>query len=275
MRFRRGLSRGQLFAVLAAVWLCPPLPAAQDIAAYVPQSAPRTTILAGNKEAFREYCLKGEGAKGFARIKADFDEIYAKTPFPAEPLTYGDPNPKARDSDKADKWRDAQDTCGLVSGIAEAATFLWNVTGEEKYLLKAKEFLLRESEWHFEPDWKSGPVPGVTDFYYNDEAHFRLWRKLPLVYDQIRDQLTPGEKQTVLAHFKTRGERSVAWIKKAKVEKIRRNSLEANAASHPVRFMAMTGLSGLALWEDLPEAREWWRFASTFYRDQFSPWGVP
>src|SRR5205814_53862 len=37
--------------------------------------------------------------------------------------------------------------------------------------------------------------------------------------------------------------------------------------------MAMTGLSGLALWDDLPEAREWWRLAYVFYRDQFSPWG--
>src|SRR5262249_40469584 len=49
--------------------------------------------------------------------------------------------------------------------------------------------------------------------------------------------------------------------------------IEANAASHPVRFIAMTGLSGLALWDDLPEARDWWRLAFVFYRDQFSPWG--
>src|SRR3954453_12304583 len=135
--------RARILMIFAAAFLSLRRPSAQppDIAAYVPQRAPRTTILAGNREGFRQYCLKGEGAKGFAKIKTDFDELYAKTRFPAEPLTYGDPNPKARDSDKADKWRDAQDTCGLVSGIAEAATLLWNVTGEEKYLLKAKEFL--------------------------------------------------------------------------------------------------------------------------------------
>src|SRR5262245_42110343 len=142
MVFSRSL-RAQLFAFAAGLSL--PLIAAEppDVAAYVPQRAPRTTILAGNKEAFRDYCLKGDGAKAFAKIKADFDETYATTTFPPEPLTYGDPNPKARDSDKADKWRDAQDTCGLVSGVAEAATLIWNVTGDEKYLAKAKEFLLR------------------------------------------------------------------------------------------------------------------------------------
>ena len=77
----------------------------------------------------------------------------------------------------------------------------------------------------------------------------------------------------MLDHFRERGTRSAEWIRRARVQDIRRNSLDINAESHPVRFMAMTGLSGLALWDDLPEAREWWRFAYVFFRDQFSPWG--
>jgi len=250
------------------------LPAqAGDLAAHVPARAPRTAILQGQSQAFREYCTVGPGAKAFGRIKADFDNDYVGFPFPAEPLTYGDPEPSRRTSDKADQWRAAQDVCGQVSGVAQAATAIWLVTQERRYLAKAKEFLLKACEWHFEPDWKEGPLPGATDIYYNDEAHFRIWRTLPLVYDQIRDQLTSEEKQIVLANFKIRGDRSAAWIRKSKVEKIRRNSVAENVASHPVRFMAMTGLSGLALWDDLPEARDWWRFAYNFYRDQFSPWG--
>jgi len=239
----------------------------------IPERAPRTLVLAGKQPAFRDYCTAGEGAKAFAKIKSDFDKDYLAFPFPAEPVTYGDPEPKLRDSAKADKWREAQDLCGRVSGVAEAAALIWIVTGEEKYFLKAKEFVLKACAWHIAPDWKSGPVVGATDVLYNDEAHFRLWRKLPLVYDQLRAKLTPDEKKTILAHFKERGERSAQFIKAARVEKLRRNSLEVKPASHPVRFMAMTGLTGLALWDDLPEAREWWRFAYVFYRDQFSPWG--
>jgi hypothetical protein len=246
---------------------------AGDAAVHVPARAPRTAVLQDQRQALREYCTVGGGAKAFGKIKADFDKDYLQFPFPAEPLTYGDPEPSRRTSDKADQWRAAQDVCGRVSGVAQAATVIWLVTGEERYLAKAKEFLLKACAWHFAPDWKGGPVPGATDIFYNDEAHFRIWRTLPLVYDQIRDQLASDEKQAVLANFKTRGNRSIAWIKKAKVESIRRNSLAVDAASHPVRFMAMTGLSGLALWDDLPEARDWWRFAYAFYRDQFSPWG--
>jgi hypothetical protein len=254
---------------------CVPLMAQQsaDVAAHVPPQPPRTMVIEGRQKDFRAYCTTGEGASAFAKIKADFDKDYLSFPFPNEPVTYGDPDPKNRDSDKADKWRDVQDVCGRVSGVAEAATLIWSVTGEEKYFAKAKEFLLKSCAWHFAPDWKSGPVVGATDIEYNDEANFRLWRKLPLVYDQLRARLTPEERKTALAHFKERGDRTVVWIKAAKVEKIQRNSLDVNAESHPVRFMSMVGLTGLALWDDLPEAREWWRFAYVFYRDQFSPWG--
>jgi hypothetical protein len=245
----------------------------EDVAAHVPTRTPRTMVIEGRQKDFRGYCTTGDGAEAFAKIKADFDRDYLSFPFLKEPLTYGDPDPKKRDSDKADKWRSVQDVCGRVSGVAEAATLIWIVTGEEKYFTKAKEFLLKTCGWHFAPDWKDGPVVGATDIYYNDEANFRLWRKLPLVYDQLRAKLTPEERKTVLAHFKERGDRTVEWIKAAKVEKIQRNSLEVKAASHPVRFMPMVGLSGLALWDDLTESREWWRFAYVFYRDQFSPWG--
>ena len=230
-------------------------------------------IVEGRQKDFRNYCTTGEGAKPFAKIKADFDRNYLSFPFPEEPVTYGDPEPQARDSDKADKWRNVQNVCGRVSAVTEAATLIWIVTGEEKYLAKARELLLKSCAWHFAPDWSKGPVVGATDIYYNDEANFRLWRKLPLLYDQLRAQLTPEEKKIVLAHFKERGDRTVAWIKAARVEKIQRNSLDVNAPSHPVRFMSMVGLTALALWDDLPEAREWWQFAYVFYRDQFSPWG--
>ena len=254
---------------------CGGSPAQSGVAAdrYVPAVAPRTMVLPDRQEALRAYCTSGEGRAGFAKIKSDFDRDFLDFPFPDEPMTYGDPEPNVRDSDKADKWRAAQDVCGRVSGVAEAATLIWRVTGEDKYLAKAKAFLLASCEWGFDPDWRSGSVVGATDIYYNDEAHFRLWRKLPLVYDQLRDELTSGEREVVLASFKTRGDRSVEWIRSAEIDKLKRNSIEVKPRSHPVRFMAMTGLTGLALWDDLPEAREWWRFAYGFYRDQFSPWG--
>jgi len=247
---------------------------AADPASVVPAHAPRTMVLAGRHEAFRAYCTVGEGAAPFAKLKADLDRDWLAMPFPAEPVTYGDPSPSKRDSDKADKWRAVQDVCGRLSAVAEASALCWAVTGEERYLAKAREILLGAARWHFAPNWKSGAVVGATDIVYNDEAHFRLWRKIPLVYDQIRDRLSAEEKKIILDHFRERGRRSVAWIEKeGSISKITRNSIDADLSSHPVRFMPMTGLTALALWDDLPEARAWWAYAYTFYRDQFSPWG--
>ena len=162
------------------------LRAASDDAAHVPAQPPRTMVLPNRVADFRKYCTTGPGAHAFSRIKADFDQSYLNWQCPPEPMTYGDPDPKKRSSDKADKWRHAQDVCGRVAGVAEAATLIWLVTGEQRYLDKAKEILLCACTWHFAPNWKKGPVAGATDIQYNDEAHFRLWRKLPQVYDQLQ-----------------------------------------------------------------------------------------
>lgn len=268
--------------VLAAVVLVAAapaiLPAAQEDAsvfAHIPAAAPRTLVPAGRAAEFRAYVTTGEGRVAFEKLRADFDAEFLDMPFPPEPKTYGDPEPKKRDSDKADKWRADQDTAGRISGVAEAGALLWLGTGDARYLAKAKEFLLRSCEWSLDPSgWPDGPSLGATDIFYNDEAHFRLWRKLPLVYDQIRDQLTPAERAKVLAHFKVRGEHSLTFVRKGRVEQNVRNSLDGKPSSHPVRFVAMTGLTALALWDDLPEqAREWWNLAYTFYRDRFPAWG--
>ena len=139
-----------------------------EVALHLPARAPRTAVLPDKRQAFREYCTKGDGAKAFGKIKADFDKDYLRFPFPAEPLTYGDPEPERRTSDKADKWRAAQDVCGQVSGVAEAATVLWLATGREQYLAKAKDFLLKSCAWHFAPDWNSGPVNTRSAFRRGD-----------------------------------------------------------------------------------------------------------
>lgn len=229
----------------------------------VPDVAPRTFVLANERAAFRDYNLSGPGRDFYTQLKAEFDAKWLKAAPPAEPQEFGDPDPKKRTADKVDKWRGAQAVCNQLAGTAEAATVIWLVTDDPVYLAKAKKFLLAGCRWS---------NAGATRIAYNDEAHFRLWRKLPFVYDQIRSQLTPDEKREVLEAFRVRGADSFALIKK-KTQNAKRNSIEEEAASHPIRFISMTGLAGLALYDDLPEAREWLGYAESFYKNQFPPWG--
>lgn len=237
---------------------------AADFEQYVPSEAPRTWVLTDMRDAFRTFATEGEGAAYYKKIRADFDAYWMDFEVPEQPAKYGDPDPRKRTPDKVILWRKAQDTCNRIATLAEAATLLWLVSGEERYLEKAQEILLDVAAWDQD---------GVANIYYNDEAHFRLWRKLPGVYDQLRDTFTEDERAAIIASFRERGRRSIAWIREGGVEKLSRNSVEQSPSSHPVRFMAMTGTAGLALWDDIPEARDWYAFAYKWYRDVFTPWG--
>jgi hypothetical protein len=227
-------------------------------------AAPRTWIAPGGHANFRTFCLAGEGAATFRRIREDFDRDWLHAQPPGEPPTYGDASPETRTSEQVDAWRHAQDACNRLATVAEAATLIWLATGEPQYLDAARRWLLAHLDWD---------PRGVSDIHYNDEAHFRLWRKLPAVYDQLRDHLSEAERQRILAAWRDRGNRSVEWIRASGIERVRRNSIEVRPSSHPVRFMAMTGIAGLALWDDLPEARAWFAFARDWYRASFPPWG--
>ena len=256
--------RIQFLTTSIALFACAAsLPAHIDPAHLVPETAPRTWVLGGQREAFIAFS-RGEGSDYFDNFKADLDTYWMDWPFPDEPDTYGDPDPSKRTSEMVDKWRGMQDLTGQVTGVAEAATLVWLVTGEERYLAKAREFLLGATRWD--------PL-GATGIDYNDEAHFRLFRKLPEIYDQIRSHLTDGERQQVLEHLRIRGNRNMASILEHGVAELKRNSVEKSPASHSVRFMPMTGQAALALWDDIPEARDWWNFVYTWYRDVFTPWG--
>lgn len=237
---------------------------AGEAARSVPTEAPRTWVLAGEAERFADFSQSAPGRSYFGRLQADFDRHWMALPFPEEPVTYGDPDPRKRTREMVDKWRAMQDLTGQVTAVAEGATLLWRVTGEDRYLQKARTFLVEACRWD--------PL-GATGIDYNDEAHFRLFRKLPAIYDQIRDHLPARERAEVVAHLRERGKRNFASILEHGVADLVRNSVEREPASHSVRFMPMTGLAALALWDDIPEAREWWEFVYTWYRDVFTPWG--
>lgn len=250
-----------LLSLIAVTIAVPPAIAFEE---HVPAEAPRTWVPAGMQDAFREFSTDGDGRAYLERIQADFDTYWMDFTVPAQPEKYGDPDPRKRTPDKVVLWREAQDVCNRIATLAEAATLLWLATEEDRYLEKAQEILIDVAAWDQD---------GVANIYYNDEAHFRLWRKLPGVYDQLRDTFSEAEREVIVESFRERGRRSVEWIKRGGVERLSRNSVEASPSSHPVRFMAMTGVAGLALWDDIPEARDWYAFAYAWYRDTFTPWG--
>jgi len=76
----------------------------------------------------------------------------------------------------------------------------------------------------------------------------------------------------VLDSFRQRGNDTFELVKK-KTKDLKRSSSEDEASSHPIRFVSMIGVSGLALYDDLPEAKEWFNYALNYYKTQFPSWG--
>src|SRR5690242_9504989 len=79
--FQATLRGGVLVWLLVAAWVARAV-AAADPASVVPATAPRTWVLAGQREAFRAYCTTGEGAKAFAKIRTDLDRSFLGEPLP-------------------------------------------------------------------------------------------------------------------------------------------------------------------------------------------------
>ena len=72
-------SRKLIAVLLASAPLAGLTAGTDDVAVYVPKQAPRTAVLNGRHETFKTYCLNGEGAKAFAKIKAGASLIQTKS----------------------------------------------------------------------------------------------------------------------------------------------------------------------------------------------------
>ncbi|AHF90636.1 heparinase [Opitutaceae bacterium TAV5] len=251
--------------VLALLVLAPALSGAarENSADWTAPSSPRLYVTAARRDAFKTWCATGEGAASFARLRAEFDAAWLSAPLPAEPQPYGTPFPANKDPRAVQAWRAAQRDASLLTGAGEAAVVLWLATDEPRYLALARAALLAGSRWA--PD-------GAAGLAYNDEAAFRLWRKLPFLYDQLRPVLTDAERADLLPRLRAWGAPFFDLVH-SDLRDTRRNSLDSSPRSHSVRFVATVGLAGLALLDDLPEARDWFAFAARWYRDQFPPWG--
>ncbi|EIP98215.1 Heparinase II/III-like protein [Opitutaceae bacterium TAV1] len=234
-----------------------------SVSASVLPPSPRTFVTSAQRDAFRSWCTTGDGAASFAAMRAEFDATLLNLPLPPEPQPYGKPYPQAKTNEAVRAWRAAQIDASRITSTAEAATLIWLVTGSAPHLEKAKAALQAAARWS--PD-------GAAGIAYNDEAAFRLWRKIPFVYDQLRSTLTPDERATLLPALRAWGA-AIHHHVYTKTQKTIRNSIAVTPSSHPVRFVSMDGIAGLALLDDLPEARQWFDYALNWYRTQFPPWG--
>ncbi|WP_134698806.1 DUF4962 domain-containing protein [Ammoniphilus sp. YIM 78166] len=156
-------------------------------------------------------------------------------------------------------WRqmymDCQETLYAIRHLSVAAIVLEN----ESILEKAKRWLLHAASWDTE---------GTTSRDYNDEAAFRIAGALAWGYDWLYSALSEEERQIVRqALFRRTEQVAFHVIERSKIHHVPYDS-------HAVRSLSSVLVPCcIALFDEVPEAREWLDYTLEYYSCLYSPWG--
>ncbi|WP_371069036.1 DUF4962 domain-containing protein [Sediminibacillus sp. JSM 1682029] len=180
-------------------------------------------------------------------------EPYLSMPLIQEPAPY--PNHQRT----AKLWRKMYMDCQQVLHAIRHLSVAGVILKDDSILSKAKEWLLHTASWN--PD-------GPTSRDYNDEAAFRIVGALSWGYDWLLPYLSENEADFVKKQLFIRTEQ-VAFhvIERSKIHQVPYDS-------HAVRALSSVLVpAGIALFDDVPEAREWLDYTIEYYSGLYTPWG--
>ncbi len=144
----------------------------------------------------------------------------------------------------------------------QSLSLAWLMTGEEKYLDKAKEILLVVAQW--DPH-------GITSCNRIgfDEPGLSFARCLHRVYDWLSDDLSENERAMVRSHVIERARDT--WNRVG----LNRPFLQNPGSSHDGRLIGYLGEQALVLAGEAPddEVQKWLRYSLTAYWTVFPHWG--
>jgi len=231
-----------------------PVPTHEDMAKLVPQTHPRLMLRTENLPAIREYC---RNTMKISWEKMVFNaEKCLEIPLPSEPQKY--PNGKFNKDNLNDKklwWGNHDIVEGLLSQ-AELMAFIYLIEQDDKYALGAKRILLHTLSWD--------PY-GATGSYYNDEAGMIYMYRGSRVYDWIYQVLTDDEKQVIQTKMNDRA--------KQYYQNLNNNHTWRPYSSHANRIYHFLGEAGIAFYNEIPDARNWFNLATDIFFNIYPVWG--
>jgi hypothetical protein len=150
---------------------------------------------------------------------------------------------------------DCQEALHAVRHLSVAGVIL----KDEQIIEKAKEWLMHVSNWDTE---------GTTSRDYNDEAAFRIAGALAWGYDWLYPYLKDEEREIVKSRLFRRTEQVAFHVmERSKIHHVPYDS-------HAVRSLSSVLVPCcIALYEEVPEAREWLDYTLEYYSALYTPWG--
>jgi hypothetical protein len=178
-----GWSRTRTFQVPAQAAEFPQ-PTLEQLRARIPKTHPRLFIHRKDLPHVQEYAA-GAGKERWARLRAMADQLAASEATP-EPTVMGN----ARNPETRDHWWSNRVQTVKALQEAEVLTFVWLLTGEEKYAAAARRVTLALAQWN--PD-------GPTNFAVNCEAAKPMLHRLARAYDWGYDLFSEQERSQIRA----------------------------------------------------------------------------
>ncbi|MFC1614514.1 DUF4962 domain-containing protein [Gemmatimonadota bacterium] len=172
------------------------------------------------------------------------------------PLETPDHEPEPwEDAARAAHWRKNYTIARNTVYAGEVLAFCYLLSGEQQYLDGARRILDHILSWD-----PAGPTSNKA----NDECAMPILQYLPRMYDWLYPALSEKERQAVVANIFIRGREA-----RERLEPFQYDSY----GSHDHRLYHQLAEAGIACYTEIPEAREWVRYALNIYHAWYPIWG--
>jgi hypothetical protein len=246
-RTKSGWSQTRSFTVPAAA---PRFarPSRDAVAAAIPAAHPRAYIRPENLAALR--ASRETLPKAWAQLSAQADEALT-APLMAEP------KPWTNDEWNMPDWSLYYGQISKAQVQVQALAFAYLVSGDERYGLAAKKWLMA---------WTSWDPYGPTSVKVNDEQTMPIVYAGSRTYSWIRPLLTDAEAARVRAMMRVRIGEMFKHLQGTQY-------MQKPFDSHAGRIWHFIGESASIFYDEIPEAPEWLDWAITVYYGWYPIWG--
>ena len=173
-----------------------------------------------------------------------------------EPPPY--PSGGLRTSDKADidVWRKNYSLATRSVEHAANLAFAYQMTGEEKYGERAKEWVMAVMAW---------PPEGTTSYRMNDECAMPILSRLSRAYTWIYPLFNATERKQVVEIMKIRADEVYQHL-------LARPHTAKPFDSHNNRAWHFLGEAAIAFTDDIPEAKLWLQYVMDIFYTVYPVW---
>jgi hypothetical protein len=214
---------------------------------------PRLYVSPADLAALREWA-KGGGRATYDRLLEQAGLVARRKPTP-EPAHKG----SARDPETVKYWRPNRLQAEKASQEAEAVSFVYWLTGDEKYRAAARDRIVQLAGW--DPD-------GATNWKLNDVAAMSVFHGLARGYDWGYGALSEADRVQVRSVMRRRGED--AW-KSVQIEQ-GSGHLDKPFNSHGNRAFHYLGELAISTLDEIPDSEKWLNYAVDKFFAAYPVW---